>query len=97
MRLSTDRILTTHVGSLPRPDGLADLLIQRESGEAVDEVAFAADVKDAVHAVVHRQVEVGVDIVSDGEMSKIGYSSYIKDRCSGLSVIKTNGTVERVS
>ena len=85
MRLSTDRILTTHVGSLPRPDGLADLLIQRESGEAVDEVAFAADVKDAVHAVVHRQVEVGVDIVSDGEMSKIGYSTYIKDRCSGFA------------
>lgn len=85
MKLSTDRILTTHVGSLPRPEVLADMLIARERGDAIDEVAFAETVREAVRAIVRRQVELGVDIVSDGEMSKIGYSTYIKDRCSGFS------------
>ena len=85
MHLSTDRILTTHVGSLPRPERLADLLLQRESGEAIDEASFAKQVSAAVHDIVRRQVEAGVDIVSDGEMGKIGYSTYIKDRCSGFS------------
>ena len=85
MHLSNDRILTTHVGSLPRPEHLADLLLQRESGETVDEAAFAKQVSTAVHDIVRRQVEAGVDIVSDGEMGKIGYSTYIKDRCSGFS------------
>ena len=85
MHLSTDRILTTHVDSLPRPERLADLLLQRESGNAIDEASFAKQVSAAVHDVVRRQVEAGVDIVSDGEMGKIGYSTYIKDRCSGFS------------
>ncbi len=85
MKLSTDRILTTHVGSLPRPDALADLLVARESGAAVDEMAFTAMVRQAVHDVVRRQVGIGIDVVSDGEMGKIGYSTYIKDRCSGFS------------
>jgi 5-methyltetrahydropteroyltriglutamate--homocysteine methyltransferase len=85
MKLSTDRILTTHVGSLPRPDSLADLLLAREAGTAIDEALFAEEVRQAVHAVVRRQVAVGVDIVSDGEMAKIGYSTYIKDRCSGFT------------
>ncbi len=85
MKLSTDRILTTHVGSLPRPESLADLLVRRESGEAIDEATFDAQARDAVRDIVARQVAVGIDIVSDGEMSKIGYSTYIKDRCSGFS------------
>lgn len=85
MHLSTDRILTTHVGSLPRPEHLADLLLQRESGNAIDEASFAKQVSAAVRDIVRRQVEAGVDIVSDGEMAKIGYSTYIKDRCSGFS------------
>jgi len=85
MKLSTDRILTTHVGSLPRPEDLADMLVRRETGEQIDEAAFDRDVRDAVQDIVARQVAVGVDIVSDGEMSKIGYSTYIKDRCSGFS------------
>ncbi|MCZ6772264.1 MAG: cobalamin-independent methionine synthase II family protein [Proteobacteria bacterium] len=85
MHLSTDRILTTHVGSLPRPERLADLLLQRESGNAIDEASFAKQVSAAVHDIVRRQVAAGVDIVSDGEMAKIGYSTYIKDRCSGFS------------
>jgi 5-methyltetrahydropteroyltriglutamate--homocysteine methyltransferase len=85
MKLSTDRILTTHVGSLPRPDALAELLLAREAGEEIDAARFAAEATRAVYDVVRRQVACGVDIVSDGEMSKIGYSTYIKDRCTGFS------------
>ncbi len=85
MKLSTDRILTTHVGSLPRPDGLADMLIAREAGEEVSDAQFDAAAEQAVRDVVRKQVACGVDIVSDGEMAKIGYSTYIKDRCSGFS------------
>lgn len=85
MRLSTDRILTSHVGSLPRPDFLSDLLIRREFGEPVDVDVFEMEVLAAVKNAVARQVEAGVDIVSDGEMSKIGYATYIKDRCTGFS------------
>ena len=85
MKLSHDRILTTHVGSLPRPPGLSELLLKREFGEEIDNAAFDAQVRDAVGDAVRKQVEAGVDIVSDGEMSKIGYATYIKDRCSGFS------------
>lgn len=85
MQLSTKRILTTHVGSLPRPDPLADALLAREHGQPYDEAGFDALVRDSVRAAVARQVNVGIDIVSDGEMSKISYATYIKDRCSGFS------------
>ena len=85
MKLSTDRILTTHVGSLPRPDILSDLLLRREFGETVDPDVFESEVLAAVHNAVDRQIEAGIDIVSDGEMSKIGYATYIKDRCTGFS------------
>lgn len=85
MTTSADRILTTHVGSLPRPDELADLLVARENGETVDEKLFEDTVEQAVTNAVQAQVDVGIDIVSDGEMSKIGFSTYIKDRCSGFS------------
>ena len=85
MTTSKDRILTTHVGSLPRPDALADLLIARENGEAVDDKLFEDTVEAAVTDAVKTQVDAGIDLVSDGEMSKIGFSTYIKDRCSGFS------------
>jgi 5-methyltetrahydropteroyltriglutamate--homocysteine methyltransferase len=85
MQRSTDRILTTHVGSLPRPDDLCALLIAKEKGEKVDAAAFDALVSKAVEAVVRRQVETGVDIVCDGEMAKPGYATYIKDRLTGFS------------
>ena len=85
MAYSKDRILTTHVGSLPRPDKLADLLVARENGEPVDEKLFNDTVDKAVADAVRTQVELGIDLVSDGEMSKIGFSTYIKDRCSGFS------------
>jgi 5-methyltetrahydropteroyltriglutamate--homocysteine methyltransferase len=80
-----DRILTTHVGSLPRPDDVAQLLFAAEAGKAIDAVVFASTMKLAILDVVERQVRAGVDLVSDGEMSKISYATYIKDRISGFA------------
>ena len=84
MELSRDRILTTHVGSLPRPEALRAMLVAREAGEAVDDEAFADQVSAAVERVVRRQVEIGIDAVSDGETAKISYATYVKDRYSGF-------------
>lgn len=85
MKLSTDRILTTHVGSLPRAAELSDLLLKKEFGEPFDQTTFDTCVHDEVRKVVLKQVEAGIDVISDGEMSKIGYATYIKDRCTGFS------------
>ncbi|HXK53380.1 MAG TPA: hypothetical protein PK405_01715, partial [Hyphomicrobiales bacterium] len=68
MQRSTDRILTTHVGSLPRPDDLLEMLNARMSGSRGDEAAFAARVRDAVGECVRRQVETGLDVITDGEV-----------------------------
>ena len=84
METSTERILTTHVGSLPRPRALFEMLGAREAGEAVDETVMTAAIDDAVTAVVARQVATGLDIVSDGEMSKTSYATYLKDRLNGF-------------
>jgi 5-methyltetrahydropteroyltriglutamate--homocysteine methyltransferase len=84
MRLSTDRILTTHVGSMPRTQVVADMLVARENRTGHEPAAFDALMTAAVDAVVARQVQAGVDIVSDGETSKISYATYIKDRLSGF-------------
>jgi 5-methyltetrahydropteroyltriglutamate--homocysteine methyltransferase len=84
MKLSTERILTTHVGSLPRTSKALDVLYQKENGEPYDPAAFDSAVAAAVLDVVERQVAVGIDIVSDGETSKVGYATYIKDRLSGF-------------
>ena len=84
MRLSTERILTTHVGSLPRPPEVVDRLMARENRSGHDPAAFAAVMRGAVDAVVGRQLQAGIDIVSDGEASKISYATYIKDRLSGF-------------
>jgi 5-methyltetrahydropteroyltriglutamate--homocysteine methyltransferase len=85
MRHSTDRILCTHVGSLPRPQAVVDLLARREAGEAIDEDAFYARMREAVADVVRRQREAAVDVVSDGEQAKVGYANYLRDRFSGFS------------
>jgi 5-methyltetrahydropteroyltriglutamate--homocysteine methyltransferase len=85
MKLSTDRILTTHVGSLPRGGALVDLLYKKENGEPYDTTELDRVVAAAVDDVVRRQVEAGIDVVSDGEMSKVGYATYIKDRLSGFA------------
>jgi 5-methyltetrahydropteroyltriglutamate--homocysteine methyltransferase len=84
MQLSREKILCTHVGSLPRSQAVVDLLLQKERGEVVDATQFAQTMRCAVEQVVRRQVELGIDIVSDGEMSKIGYATYVKDRLSGF-------------
>ncbi|HWE74404.1 MAG TPA: cobalamin-independent methionine synthase II family protein [Stellaceae bacterium] len=80
-----DRILTTHTGSLPRPKALAEMLVAKDQGQAYDPAALTAAVRAAVLDIVRRQVETGIDIVDDGEMSKPGYSTYIADRLTGFS------------
>ena len=84
MRGSTDRILTTHVGSLPRSQPVCDVLFAREQGAVGDSVAAARVIADAVRDVVRRQVETGIDVVSDGETNKISYATYIADRFAGF-------------
>src|SRR6188472_4560144 len=81
---STDRFLTTHTGSLPRPDDLVRMMYAKEEGVPVERHALAARIESAVADVVARQVKAGVDIVNDGEMSKPSYATYIKDRLSGF-------------
>lgn len=78
-------VKTTHVGSLPRAQNVVDFLFARERGEAVDAAAFDSAMAAHVDDVVLRQVEAGIDIVSDGETSKISYATYVKDRYSGFS------------
>ena len=85
MQHSKDRILTTHVGSLPRSQAVTDVLFAREHGTVADPHAAAATITQAVTEVVRRQVAAGVDVVSDGEMSKISYATYIADRFTGFA------------
>jgi 5-methyltetrahydropteroyltriglutamate--homocysteine methyltransferase len=77
-------IATTHVGSLPRGDALTPLLLARDKGEPYDAAAFDAAVQSAVTDAVAKQREAGVDIVSDGELGKVGYSTYMIERLSGF-------------
>ena len=79
-----DRILTTHVGSLPRSQAVTDVIFAREREEVGDAPAAAEVISDAVAEVVRRQVAVGIDVVSDGEMGKISYATYIAERFSGF-------------
>jgi len=84
VKTSTDRILTTHVGSLPRSEAVTRGIFAIENEEPVDLDEHRREVAAAVGDVVRRQVEVGVDVVSDGEMSKLSYATYIKDRITGF-------------
>src|SRR5262245_29131555 len=88
MKLSTDRILTTHVGSLPRPPELLALLEARETGRDFDQAAFAASLGAAVCEVVARQIATGIDSVCDGELSKISYTFYVRHRLSGIGAFR---------
>ncbi|MGA7485550.1 MAG: cobalamin-independent methionine synthase II family protein [Xanthobacteraceae bacterium] len=81
---STERFLTTHTGSLPRPDDLVRMMYAKEEGVPVEGAALEARVRDAVAEVVRRQRDAGIDIVNDGEMSKPSYATYIKDRLAGF-------------
>ena len=84
MKRSSDRFLTTHTGSLPRPDDLVRTMYAREEGVPVDPSALDARIAAAVTEVVGKQVQAGIDVVNDGEMSKPSYATYIKDRLSGF-------------
>src|SRR3984957_15726593 len=84
MEVSKDRILTTHVGSLPRPQDVVDLLFAQDRGEPIDEAQFEKGVGKAVKKTVRLQVEAGVDIFYDGEISKISYATYIRHRLTGF-------------
>ena len=85
MKSSTDRILTTHVGSLPRPDDLFDMMLARMDGNPVDQAAYAARVQRAVDDCVRQQVDAGLDVVSDGEMGKPSFITYAASRLDGLT------------
>ena len=85
MKTSTERILTTHVGSLPRPDSLIGLLRKKDRGETYDQLSFDQCVSAAVDDVVARQVAAKIDVVSDGEMSKISYATYLQDLLNGFN------------
>jgi 5-methyltetrahydropteroyltriglutamate--homocysteine methyltransferase len=80
MLTSTDRILTTHVGSLPRNETLSDLLIRQEAGESIDAVTLAREIETATRHTIERQVKAGVDVGNDGEQSRVGFQTYVP-RC----------------
>ena len=84
MKLSKDRILTTHVGSLPRSEEVFKLVFAKEDGKNLDKKEYDEVIAEAVKTVVKKQEEVGIDVVSDGEQSKISYATYIKDRLNGF-------------
>jgi 5-methyltetrahydropteroyltriglutamate--homocysteine methyltransferase len=84
MQRSTNRFLTTHTGSLPRPDDLIRMMYAKEEGVPVDRAALGARVRSAVAEVVKKQAECGIDLVNDGEMSKPSYATYVKDRLAGF-------------
>lgn len=86
MKTSTERILTTHVGSMPRPQYVVDQLFAQDKGEAYSSEEFDAVMTRAVKEVAEKQQQSGVDIISDGEMSKISYATYIRHRLTGFEI-----------
>ena len=90
MQRSNDRIITTHVGSLARPHDLLDIMKEREHGRPYDAEAFATRVRSAVRDVVREQADAGIDVVTDGEMGKVSFFTYVVERLSGYST--TEGT-----
>ena len=84
MKRSSERFLTSHTGSLPRPEDLIRMMYAKEEGVPVEREALAARVRSAVAEVVRKQAEAGIDLINDGEMSKPSYATYIKDRLNGF-------------
>src|SRR5512147_699027 len=84
MKRSTERFLTTHTGSLPRPDDLIRMMYAKEEGVPVERAALAERVRTAVAEVVRKQADAGIDLINDGELSKPSYATYIKDRLNGF-------------
>jgi 5-methyltetrahydropteroyltriglutamate--homocysteine methyltransferase len=95
MQHSTDRILTTHVGSLPRPPDLLDMMQAKEEGRAFDAQAHAARLTGAVAEIVRKQVELGIDIIDDGEYGKPSFVTYMNERLGGFEPAK--GTAARAA
>ena len=95
MQCSTDRILTTHVGSLPRPEKLVKMLGKEDRGEQVDPAILQATISEAVTKIVVEQVRAGIDIVCDGEVSKMSYHVYAKHRLRGLGNVEGTGVPGR--
>ena len=87
METSTDRIITTHVGSLPRSPRLIELMAQIERGELKDHASFDAQVDEAVSAIVRKQADLGIDVIDDGEVGKAGFITYINERLGGFEPI----------
>ena len=84
MQRSIERFLTTHTGSLPRPDDLVRMMFAREEGVPVDESALGARIRAAVAEVARKQAAAGIDVINDGEVSKPSYATYVKDRLAGF-------------
>src|SRR3990172_5067992 len=84
MKRSTNRILTTHAGSLPRPDDMVVMLRAKDSGQPYDKMRFATRVQEAVADIVRKQAELGIDILGDGEQSKSNFSKYARTRLAGF-------------
>jgi 5-methyltetrahydropteroyltriglutamate--homocysteine methyltransferase len=92
---SRDRILTTHVGSLPRNDVLSELLVKREAGEAYDKAVFEAEMDKAVRHVVDKQTAAGIDIGNDGEQQRVGFQTYVPARMAGFGGSASRPTCRR--
>src|SRR5690348_9138470 len=87
MKFSSDRILTTHTGSLPRPADLVAILNAKELGAGYDQLSYQHRIRRAVTEIVRKQAEAGIDIVDDGEHSKVNWMAYARARLSGLEEI----------
>ena len=96
MQHSTKRILTTHAGSLPRPPDLLDMLAAKEQGQPVDEAARAARLPGAVKEIVQKQIELGIDVIDDGEYSKPSFVTYVNERLGGFEVDKRRAAARPV-
>jgi 5-methyltetrahydropteroyltriglutamate--homocysteine methyltransferase len=92
MKTSTDRILTTHTGSIARPDDLIELMRAKENGRPYDREAFEKRVTAAVEDCVRRQVEAGLDVINDGEQRKSGFATYLTERIGGFEVLDSDGS-----
>jgi 5-methyltetrahydropteroyltriglutamate--homocysteine methyltransferase len=88
MQHSTQRILTTHAGSLPRPPDMIDMLLAKAEGKEIDEAARAARLPSAVKAIVQKQIELGLDVIDDGEYSKPSFVTYVNERLGGYEIDK---------
>ena len=99
MMESTNQFLTTHTGSLPRPDDLVSIMYAKEEGQNIDHAELGEQIRAAVAEVVAKQRKAGIDIINDGEVSKPSYATYVKDRLSGFGgtgntfVVKTASSV----